>query len=117
MADEFAGLFEFDLQAGDFGVGVMHAGAQLFQFTARAPGGFLHRAGFAHDFGNDVGELGDVLGGGNTLGALFDLVVVLAGGFREVAQAIDEAGEHVLEAGLGIVEFDLDGALPLDNVA
>ena len=78
VADEFAGLFELGLQAGDLGVGVVGLVAEFFDLAAGALGGFLHRAGFAHHVGDHVGELGDVAGGGDAPGGLLDPGVVVA---------------------------------------
>jgi hypothetical protein len=83
---------------------------------AGAAGGFL-TVRLAHHFGNDVGEFGDVGSADDALGALLDLVVVAAGGFGEVSQAVDEAGKHFLQPCLRFAKLGLDGALAGDDVA
>ncbi len=108
VADEVAGGGEFVFQFLDAGFGFLHLLLGDAEFVARALGVDLDVAGFAHDFAEHGFEVGDVFGGADFCGAVFDLVVVIRGGVGEVGQVVDEAGEHVFDGVAGFGDAGLE---------
>ena len=86
------------------------------ELVARAACFVLDAAGLGHDLVEQGADLGDVVGLGDTLGALADAVVVGAGRFGEARELVDEAGEHVAQVALGLGQGVLELALLVDEL-